>query len=357
MECLTQKLRQEIVKNEEKLEAIRVATRKEPREKGEKVEEQDGEKLLRVATEESYVASIGEKNIVTLTNALKEYNEAKDQLHERPEATFPMFIATDANKEIGVVDILVENEETKERQVEEDELQDPPDEVMVIDIAEMEWQAEHLIPHLNATSGTDVEVVDDDDQRSVRFDDTTELVAKLQEHSRQVVAFNDLVDCNATVDNEDSAEEDEYMLEVLKDKDTFNVLSTQAPPFGVVAEEINDEIKENSKQKAQPAKQSVSDNVDGNANATKKQRTKVVREDEHVKVAKAKQASGRGKARTTKQMIASATKKTVSKAKSTPSKVPAKQTLTTTTKKTSGAKQSGGGMRKSPTHWAKETGK
>ncbi|KAL7580189.1 hypothetical protein ACA910_012940 [Epithemia clementina (nom. ined.)] len=74
MECLTRKLRQEIVKNEEKLEAIRVARWKERREKGEKVEEQ----------EESHVASIGKKNIVTLTNALKEYNEAQDPLHERP---------------------------------------------------------------------------------------------------------------------------------------------------------------------------------------------------------------------------------------------------------------------------------
>ncbi|KAL7572525.1 hypothetical protein ACA910_000349 [Epithemia clementina (nom. ined.)] len=114
MECLTRKLCQEIVKNEEKLEAIRVATQKERRGKGEKVEEQDDEERLRVATKKSYVASIGDKNIVTLTNALKEYNEAQDPIHERPEATFPMFIATDAKKETRAVDISDENDETKE---------------------------------------------------------------------------------------------------------------------------------------------------------------------------------------------------------------------------------------------------
>ncbi|KAL7560312.1 hypothetical protein ACA910_005212 [Epithemia clementina (nom. ined.)] len=261
----TRKLRQEIEKNKEKLEGIWDATRKEGREKGEKVVEQDDEEWLHIVTEEIYVASIGEKNIVTLTNALKEYNQAKDPLHECSEATFPMFIATDANKEIGVMDILDGNEETKERQVEEDERQDPPDEVMVINIAEMERQAEHLIPDLNAMSGTDIEVVHDDDQRRVRCDNPAELVAKLQGHSRQVVAINDLVDCNAKVDNEDLAEDNEYMLEVLKDKDTFNALSTQAPPFGVVVEEINNKIKENLQQKAEPAKRSVPDNVDGNA--------------------------------------------------------------------------------------------
>ncbi|KAL7567771.1 hypothetical protein ACA910_000525 [Epithemia clementina (nom. ined.)] len=98
------------------------------------------------------------RNIVTLTNALKEYNEAQDPLHECPEATFPMFIATDANKETSAVDINDENHETEEQHVEEDKLQDPPDKVMVINIAEMEWEAEHCIPDLNATSGIDVEV-------------------------------------------------------------------------------------------------------------------------------------------------------------------------------------------------------
>ncbi|KAL7572526.1 hypothetical protein ACA910_000350 [Epithemia clementina (nom. ined.)] len=145
------------------------------------------------------------------------------------------------------------------------------------------------------------------------------------------------------------------MLKVLKDKDTFNVLSTQAPPFGVVAENINDEIKENLKQKAQPAKRFVLDNEDGDGNPTKKQKFKVVREDELI--TKSKQASGGGgKAHTPKQMVGSATKKTISKATSTPSKLPAKQMLTTT-KKTNGAKQSGGGMSKSPHRRAKETGK
>ncbi|KAL7558836.1 hypothetical protein ACA910_002313 [Epithemia clementina (nom. ined.)] len=79
-------------------------------------------------------------------------------------------------------------------------------------MAEMERMAERLIPDLNTATVADNEVVEDNNQKSVLSKNTAKLAAKLQRTTRQLVVFDDLEDSTATDDNEDSAEDDDYLL-------------------------------------------------------------------------------------------------------------------------------------------------
>ncbi|KAL7559965.1 hypothetical protein ACA910_022455 [Epithemia clementina (nom. ined.)] len=229
-------------------------------------------------------------------------------------------------------------------------------------MAEMERIAEDIIPDLKKTSIADNGDVQDNDQKSVLSDDTAELVEKLQRTVRQLVAFDDLVDSTAMIDNEDCGEDDDYMLQVLKDKDTFTALSTQAPPFGVMAVQLDK--SEGKKPKATVAKRALpqeSEEQDVSVHAaSKKPRTEVP-----ITSMKGKPGNngggtggGGGKMRTPKQSMGSGAKKSTSKAKSTP-KTSAKRTLSTstTTKKATSGKQGGAATRRSPTCRAKETEK
>ncbi|KAL7579509.1 hypothetical protein ACA910_007886 [Epithemia clementina (nom. ined.)] len=269
MECLTRSLRQEIVKNEEKIEKDCLNKKKERRERGgERMEDDDDNEAVRTATEESYIAAIGEEKIVELTSTLKDYNECTNPRVKGPTAVFPQYIQMDDNineeDNEEAVEVLERSNENKDNNVdalelEEDremgdveevhvnkhmtdgaQLAEAPDEVRLCNLKEMIEEAYKLIPDIGQESMSLDE--DDKDSRSIKLEDTQELMEKIQQQSRHLVAFDNYVDANKSLDNDNDAEDDEYMLKILHEKRLESTLEFSADgssvfaPIGVFAE-------------------------------------------------------------------------------------------------------------------------
>ncbi|KAL7567202.1 hypothetical protein ACA910_021192 [Epithemia clementina (nom. ined.)] len=80
----------------------------------------------------------------------------------------------------------------------------------------MEDKALQSIPDVNEDA-----LIEDyaaDNSKSVDSDDTEKSIEQIQKNAGQLVAFENCIDENKILENDDQAEDDEYMLVVLKYK-------------------------------------------------------------------------------------------------------------------------------------------
>ncbi|KAL7559838.1 hypothetical protein ACA910_015375 [Epithemia clementina (nom. ined.)] len=166
-------------------------------------------------------------------------------------ATFPKFIPLYEDQEVIIPDAEEDNadaEDCKEPAVEEVGetvlLDDGPDEVHICNLQEMKAKALQSIPDINIDAHVNDDDDDDDDaeeSNSVDSENTEKLMEQIQKQARQLVAFENYVDENEVMENADQAEDDEYMLVVLKvkdkTKDHIRMNNNKLPPIGVCAYE------------------------------------------------------------------------------------------------------------------------
>ncbi|KAL7579465.1 hypothetical protein ACA910_007849 [Epithemia clementina (nom. ined.)] len=144
-----------------------------------------------------------------------------------PTATFPKFICLNKDQEVSTSDAEEDNnpeaEDRKEHAVEQVDktvlLDDGPDEVHKCNLQEMEAKALQSIPDINMDADVDEDNNEAEESNSVDSENTEQLMEQIQKQARQLVAFENYMDENEVLENDDKAEDDEYILVVLKDKD------------------------------------------------------------------------------------------------------------------------------------------